>query len=51
MDTSNGSLKITEYIDVNSPEFYDSIQDETDYDKARIKKSLAIVKELRSKFV
>lgn len=38
-------------IDVNNPDFYHNLQDEIDSDLARLKKSVVIVKNLRSKIL
>lgn len=43
-------LNNIEDIDVNSPEFYEKVQDEIESDMARMKKGVEVVMNLRSKF-
>lgn len=37
-------------IDVNDPTFYDNLQDEIESDLSRLKKSVEVVRNLRSKY-
>ncbi|XP_050354424.1 uncharacterized protein LOC126776168 [Nymphalis io] len=47
MNNDEDQLKTLPNIDVNNPDFYDIVQQEIDYDLARMKKNVAIVTNLR----
>ena len=51
MNSSHQSLNNLPMIDVNDPEFYNTVQQEIDYDMARLKKNIIIITKLRSEYI
>lgn len=45
------SIKALNNIDVNDPNFYNNLQNEIESDIARLKKSVEVVRNLRSEFL
>lgn len=49
MENTDKNTNNLENVDVNDPNFYNILQDEIESDIARMKKSLEIVRNIRSK--
>lgn len=50
MNNSQQSLNNLPIIDVNDPEFYNVVQQEIDFDMARLKKNITTITKLRSEY-